>query len=119
MPNELLLLVGENLLIPDLYNFLSTCHRLSNIFTPRLHNLVVQDEGGMGTLKWAVKHGHGPLAELALLLGADTNMRYDREERLYMRTAEIHLIGPPFMSIPISFPSCSSRVQNLMTHLVE
>ena len=81
IPNELLLLVGENLSVPDLYNFISTCHRISTLLTPRLHNLVVQDESGMGALKWAAKNGHGPLAELAILLGANVNMHYnDKEE---------------------------------------
>ena len=83
MPNELLLLLGENLSIPDLYNFLSTCCRISTLLTLRLHNLVVQDKGGMGVLMWAVKHGHGPLAELAISLGADIHRRYcDDEEKI-------------------------------------
>ena len=79
MPYELLLLVGENLTIPDLYNFHSTCHQLSVILTSQLHNLIRKNEGGMGALKWAVKHGHGPLADLAISLGADIKMLYYSE----------------------------------------
>ena len=76
MPNELLLSVGENLSAPDLYNFLSTCSRLSSLFTSRLHDLVAQDEGGTAVLKWAMEHGHTPLAKLAISLGAEINKLY-------------------------------------------
>ena len=83
MPNELLLSIGQNLSIPDLYNFISTSHRISTLLTSHLHNLVVQDKSRMGVLMWAVKHGHGPLVELAISLGADIHMQYyDDEEKV-------------------------------------
>ena len=79
MPNELLLWMVASLSILDLYNFCSTCRQISALLGSRLRSRVVVDEDGTGVLKWAVKHGHGPLAELAISLGADMHIRYDAE----------------------------------------
>ena len=78
-PNEIILLVGENLSIPDLYNFLSACNQLSSVLTSSLHSLIVQDEGATRVLRWAVEQGHAPLAELSISLGADIHKTYDSE----------------------------------------
>ena len=79
MPTELLLLVGGTLSIPDLYNFLSASDRLPSALASLLRNLVAQDEGGTGVLRWAAEHGHAPLAELAISVGADIHKPYDSE----------------------------------------
>lgn len=79
IPNEIFLLVGENLSVPNLYNFLSACGWLSSVLTAHLRSLIVQDEGGTGVLRWAVEHGHVPLAELSISVGADIHKAYDHE----------------------------------------
>ena len=76
MPGELLICVGGNLSIRDLFHFLSTCRRLSSLLTPSLHNLVVESEGGTSVLKWALSREHMPLVKLALSRGAETNEPY-------------------------------------------
>ena len=67
MPNELLLSLGENLPIRDIYPFLSTGGRLSSVLTPLLEKHGVQDVGEQSALNWAVDQGHAPLAKLAIL----------------------------------------------------
>ena len=96
IPNELLLLVGENLSILDLYNFLSTCHRLSILLTPHLQNRVVQDKGATAVLQWAVERGNVPIAKLAISLSAKINklyeVEYDHERATlgYLRRTPLH-----------------------------
>ena len=69
LPNELLLIIAEDLRVIDLYHFLSTCHRLSSLLTPRLHKLALQDVGELTALQWAARYGHASLAELVLSKG--------------------------------------------------
>ena len=66
-------MVGENLSIKDLNNFLCTCCELSNLFTPRLHKLGLQNVGSISALQWAAKHGHESLVKLAISKGAKVN----------------------------------------------
>ena len=73
IPRELIVMVGENLSIKDLNNFLLTCHSLSNLFTPRLYELGLQNVGSLSALQWAAKHGHEPLVRLAISKGANVN----------------------------------------------
>ena len=73
IPQELILMVAENLSIEDLNNFLRTCRGLSKLFTPRLHELGLQNVGSLSALQWAAKHGHEPLVKLAISKGAKVN----------------------------------------------
>ena len=66
-------MVGEQLSIKDLNNFLRTCRGLLNLFTPRLHELGLQNVGSLSTLQWAAQHGHEPLVKLAISNGAEVN----------------------------------------------
>ena len=69
--NELLLMVGENLLIGDLSRFRSTSRRLRLVLTPHYETLCLEDVGKLTALQWAVLRGHVELIELAILNGAD------------------------------------------------
>ena len=73
IPPELIVMIGENLSIKDLNNFLCTCCELANLFTPRLHKLGLQNVGSLSALQWAAKHGHESLVKLALSKGAKVN----------------------------------------------
>ena len=73
IPQELILMVGENLSIEDLNNFLCTCRGLSKLLTPRLHELGLQNVGSLSALQWAAKHGYEPLVKLAISKGAKVN----------------------------------------------
>lgn len=69
LPNELLLEIGEDLLIiRDLFHFLSTNRRLSSLLTPHFRKL--QDAGSCPILLWAVIHGDASLAERLISKGA-------------------------------------------------
>ena len=69
LPNELLLIIAQDLRLKDLYHFLSTCHHLSSLLTPRLHKLALQGVGALTALQWAARYGHVSLAELVLSKG--------------------------------------------------
>ena len=69
--NELLLMVGENLLIADLSRLRSTSRRLWLVLTPRYKKLCLEDVGKLTALQWAVLCGHVELLELAISNGAD------------------------------------------------
>ena len=71
---EVLLLITEDLPIPDLNSLLRTCHRLSHILTPRLLELGLQDVGKLTALQWAAHCGHKSLVLLAISNGAEVNM---------------------------------------------
>ena len=73
IPQELIIMVGEQLSIKDLNNFLCTCRGLLNLFTPRLHELGLKNVGSLSALQWAAEHGHEPLVKLAILKGAEVN----------------------------------------------
>ena len=73
IPQELCLLIAEGLPIKDLYSLLRTCRGLSQLLTPRLHRLGLQDAGELTALQWAAEHGHESLVELAISNGADVN----------------------------------------------
>ena len=38
LPNELLLIIAEDLPVKDHYRLLSTCHHLSSLLTPRFYD---------------------------------------------------------------------------------
>lgn len=71
IPNELLLLIGENLSIKDLYHLLLACRQLSSVLIEQLRKLGLQDVGQLTALQWAAERGHAPLAELAIPSGAE------------------------------------------------
>lgn len=74
-PNELLLLVAENLIERPKHvnSLLQSSRRLASLLTPLLHSLAVQDKDGWTALQWAAQRGHESLAELVLSKGADVN----------------------------------------------
>ena len=74
LPNELLLIIGENLLIiEDLFHFLSANRRLSSLLTSHFRRL--RDVGSCPILLWAVIHGDASLAERLILKGAKVDER--------------------------------------------
>lgn len=69
-PNELLLLIAENLDTKDLNSLSKTCRHLAALLTPLLHKIAVQDKEGTSALHWAAAKGHGPLVKLVIEKGA-------------------------------------------------
>ena len=69
LPNELLLLIADDLLVRDLSHLFSTCRRLASLLTPRFHKLALEDVGSLTALQWAARNGHASLAELVLSEG--------------------------------------------------
>lgn len=76
-PNELLLLIAENLVphAQDLKNLLSTNRRLHFLLQGRLYRLAVSNTSGEPVLHWATKRQHTELLLLLLDHGADPNIR--------------------------------------------
>lgn len=70
IPNEVLLLIAENLSVRDLSHFLLTSRHLSNLLASGLHDFAVQDVGDQTALQWAAERNHAPLAELVISKGA-------------------------------------------------
>lgn len=73
LPNELLLLIVENLSVKDLSRLLLANRRLSSVLTPHLHSLALQDVGTLTALQWAATHGHVSLAEFVISNGAEVD----------------------------------------------
>lgn len=80
LPNEILLLIAENL-GPELGNecarnlahLLQTNRHLSILLTPLLHKAALRNKGYLSALAWAARRGHEPLVRLALDKGSDAN----------------------------------------------
>ena len=72
-PNELLILVAENLSIGDLAKFHSTSRRLHSVLTQRYQELCLDDIGKLTALQWAAVRGHNGLIKLAIATGAEIN----------------------------------------------
>lgn len=87
LPNELLLLIGENLSVKDLSHFLSTGLRLSNLLTPLLHDLALENVGDLTALQWAAASGHAKLAELVISKGVETVEHPHRQTPLHTAAA--------------------------------
>ena len=81
IPQELCLLIAENLPIIDLYSLLRTCRGLSHLLTPRLQELGLRDRGELTALQWAAKRGHESLVVLALSNGAKVHQRTNCNHR--------------------------------------
>lgn len=88
-PNELLLLVAEELVpnAKDLKNFLSVNRRLYFLLFGRLHRLAADDQDGQPALHWAVKEGYMPLVLLLLESGVDLNAR---ETKTRLKKTALH-----------------------------
>ena len=71
-PNELLLLVAEDLNPKDLKRFLETNSNLAALFTPLLHKHALHDKT---VLLWAAANGQDPLVKLLLEKGTDVNLQ--------------------------------------------
>ena len=82
-PDEIVLLIGEHLSIPDVAHFLSTCRELhyTLIHTLYKHSNI---EDGQTEFHWATEHGDIFLVELAISRDAEIDKR--KKSRSY-RTA--------------------------------
>lgn len=80
LPNELLVLVAENLTTTkDLNTLIRTNRRLWSLLTSRLNALALEKKDGVAPLHWAVINHHGPLVLLLLRLGVTVDIREDVE----------------------------------------
>lgn len=66
LPNELLLLIAQDLRPRHLKHFLEVSRRLSVLLTSRLHELAHLPKGNLPALHWGVLRNHLPLVELLL-----------------------------------------------------
>lgn len=82
LPNELILLVAENLKpgvgdstasAEHLSHLLQTNRHFSVLLAPLLQEVALRDRGPLSALAWAARRGHVPLARLALDHGCDAN----------------------------------------------
>lgn len=77
LPNELILLIAENLNSRDLSSFLRANRFLCDLLTPRLHTLAAAIKVGQPTVHWAIENGHPTLALLVLdIKGASSNLEF-------------------------------------------
>lgn len=79
-PNELILLVAENLDLKNLNSLIQTSRRLASLLTPNLHHLAVQDSDAgwwfpFPVLHWAALKGYEGLARILLEKGLDADLR--------------------------------------------
>lgn len=77
LPNELLLIVANNLGPGDLCSFLLANRLLCDLLTPRLRTLAVENKEGQPALHWAIEKGYPILALLVLdIKGASSNLEF-------------------------------------------
>lgn len=71
LPNEILLVIAQNLYVTDLSSLLRTSHFFATLLTPLLHDIATKEYDGYLPITWAAKRGHEPLCKLLLEKGAD------------------------------------------------
>lgn len=87
-PNELLLMVAENL--PDVKSLsalILTNRRLASLLTPLLHSRATEDKDGIPALLWAAWRGHEPLVRLLLDQGVDIDMHHGEDRKTALHKA--------------------------------
>lgn len=68
LPNELLLIIAENLrFAKDALSLLLTNRFLASLLTPHLHHRATQPHSGLNALQWAASRGHKELIKLLVL----------------------------------------------------
>lgn len=77
-PNEIVLIVAENLDAQGLSALLAANRHLLLLLTPLMHRLAAQDKDGQPALYWAAAEGHVPLAQRLLESGAPVDARSTR-----------------------------------------
>ena len=87
MSKEHCLLIAEDLPIPDLCNFLHSCHGLSHLLVPRLLELGLQGRGELTALQWAAKCSYESLVVQAILNGAQV----DKNTKCRLKYTALHL----------------------------
>ena len=98
VPDEIVLLIGENLSIMDLARFLSTCYKLHYTLIDRLYKRG-NVEDGQTALHWAAEREIYPLWNLKYEVAPKSmnQIRVDPIESLFIR--------PQRRTTPISFVS--------------
>ena len=69
LPNELILLISENLPTPALNALLRTSNRFVLVLTPSLHKRALINDGTCSALYWAVARHHLPMVRIILNTG--------------------------------------------------
>lgn len=87
LPNELILLIADELVATDVNSLLRTTRHLAELLTPRLHTLASEDKDGSPALCWAVQHSFEPLVRLLLSKkDIDIEVTYACTTPLYIAT---------------------------------
>lgn len=87
LPNELILLIADELVATDVNSLLRTVRHLAELLTPRLHTLASEDKDGSPALWWAVWHSFEPLVRLLLSKkDIDIEVIYSCTTPLYIAT---------------------------------
>lgn len=87
-PNEILLLIAENLEDPShIYRLIRTNRRLACLLTPLLHKHADTSRAGIPALHWAAERGHKELVRLLLKRGVDVDTR----DPMYRGWTALHL----------------------------
>lgn len=66
IPNEIKLLIAENLRPSDVNSLLKVNRHLNSLVTPILHKFAFEEKDGFPALHWAAAQGYEPLAQLLL-----------------------------------------------------
>lgn len=103
LPSELLLCVGQNLeSVKDVTNFALTCRRLYSFLDHFNRHLYKAQKDPKSALHWAAEHGSYGVARLAIMHGAEVNVREP----------------PPFPTIPLHL-ACKGGHVRIVALLLE